>query len=494
MKTKLLTPFLILAALSSVYIFSCKKQDPAHPHDPSDSTVDLKKGLLVYLPFSGNYADSSGNQNPTTAVGGVSLGTDPSGKASSAMSGTGNGERVVVSNNGSIKFTDAFTFSANILSQQQHDQSFVSMVKRATGKGVTFGLGYGIPGFNRVNFTVSKTNATCDDEALASNTATDTSNLTMATDQWYNLVVTFYKGTLKMYANGVLISTKTGASPTVPICPGAELVVGGWWDDGNAQSIKGKMDEVRLYNRALNDQEIAKLSQGFPAPAGPDLRRGLLVYLPFSGNYADSSGNNNPTTALAGVTLSSDMFGTPNTAMNGTGNGERVVVSNNGSISFDSTFTFSANILSLQQHDQSFVSMVTRATGHGVSFGLGYGIPGLNKVNFTVSKSTNTCAEETTLNNTTVDTSDLTMGTDKWYNIVVTFNKGVQKIYSNGVLISTKVGTSPIVPICPTAELVVGGWWDGGNAQSIVGKMDEVRLYNRVLSADEISQLAKNFH
>src|ERR1700722_3056912 len=36
-----------------------------------DSTVNLTQGLLVYLNFSGNIMDSSGNNNLTTAVGNV---------------------------------------------------------------------------------------------------------------------------------------------------------------------------------------------------------------------------------------------------------------------------------------------------------------------------------------------------------------------------------------------------------------------------------------
>ncbi|HLZ88081.1 MAG TPA: hypothetical protein VKQ52_12590, partial [Puia sp.] len=66
-----------------------------------DTTVNLTKGLLVYLPFSGNIADSSGNGNPTQAVGSV-LTYDAHGYANSAFGGTGNGEKVIVTNNGSI--------------------------------------------------------------------------------------------------------------------------------------------------------------------------------------------------------------------------------------------------------------------------------------------------------------------------------------------------------------------------------------------------------
>jgi hypothetical protein len=241
-------------------VFACKKEShEPPPTDPTDS-ADLKKGLLLYLPFNGSMADSSGNNNPTAALGGAALTYDAHGYANSAFGGTGNGERVVVTNNGSIKFDTAFTFSASVLSRTTNGQTFVSMVKRATGTGVTFGLGYGIPGISRVNFTVSNSLATCDDPTSVANTVVDTSNLSLQPEAWYNLVVVFHKGTLQMYANGQLISTKTGASNTVPICPGAEIIIGGWWDSGTAQSIDGKMDNVRLYNRVLTPAEIALLA------------------------------------------------------------------------------------------------------------------------------------------------------------------------------------------------------------------------------------------
>jgi len=44
----------------------------------------------------------------------------------------------------------------------------------------------------------------------------------------------------------------------------------------------------------------------------------------------------------------------------------------------------------------------------------------------------------------------------------------------------------------PNAKFVVGGWWSGGPL-SINGKMDNVRLYNRELSADEIAILSQYY-
>jgi hypothetical protein len=58
----------LLVACSFVLIFSCTKNNTPTPSE-SQSDVNLKNGLLVYLPFDGNFADSSGNGNQTAASG-----------------------------------------------------------------------------------------------------------------------------------------------------------------------------------------------------------------------------------------------------------------------------------------------------------------------------------------------------------------------------------------------------------------------------------------
>ncbi len=48
---------------------------------------------------------------------------------------------------------------------------------------------------------------------------------------------------------------------------------------------------------------------------------------------------------------------------------------------------------------------------------------------------------------------------------------------------------------CSESNFVVGGWWNGGNSglETINGKLDEIRMYNRVLTAKEIAWLSRNF-
>src|ERR1700733_10397225 len=68
-----------------------------------DPTVNLYKGLLVYLPFSGNIADSSGNNNATEAVNGPVLSYDAHGYANNAF-GASSGHEQTPTKKGSIHF------------------------------------------------------------------------------------------------------------------------------------------------------------------------------------------------------------------------------------------------------------------------------------------------------------------------------------------------------------------------------------------------------
>jgi hypothetical protein len=223
-------------------------------------TPNLQNGLLVYLKFNGNFADSSGNNNPTQAVNGALLTNDERGVAGSAFGGTGNGERVLVTNNGSIKFDTAFSLSYHVMVTNYAYTDFVTMTQNATGQGVTFGTGM-LPGANHLDFAVMDSTAGCSDIINPGvNALIDTSNFVIQPNIWYNVICIFHKGTTQVYVQGNLVTQLSGANKTVPICPSAKVIVGGWWDGAPSNSLNGKLDEVRLYNRVLSAKEIALLS------------------------------------------------------------------------------------------------------------------------------------------------------------------------------------------------------------------------------------------
>ncbi|MBI5872042.1 LamG domain-containing protein, partial [archaeon] len=88
-------------------------------------------------------------------------------------------------------------------------------------------------------------------------------------------------------------------------------------------------------------------------------------------------------------------------------------------------------------------------------------------------------------NGTTIGTvsNGRVVTTGSWYHLAVTFSSGTATIYSNGV--SLVNSTSDISAIATnTANLLIGS--RDGNVHPFNGTIDEVRIYNKSLSADEI--------
>jgi hydrogenase maturation factor HypE len=69
---------------------------------------------------------------------------------------------------------------------------------------------------------------------------------------WTHLALTYDGATMRMFVNGAQVSTKavTGSAPVTA----AALRIGG--DSVWGEYFKGLIDEVRIYNRALNGGEI----------------------------------------------------------------------------------------------------------------------------------------------------------------------------------------------------------------------------------------------
>jgi hypothetical protein len=79
-----------------------------------------------------------------------------------------------------------------------------------------------------------------------------TSNVTLLTNTWYHVVLTYKSGVgLTLYLNGIAVATKTGVSGNIQ--PGGTInpLYIGWFD-----YFKGKIDEVRIYPKCLSQAQI----------------------------------------------------------------------------------------------------------------------------------------------------------------------------------------------------------------------------------------------
>lgn len=233
------------------------------------TAVNLKTGLVAYYPFSGNANDTSGNNN-NGIVNGATLTTDRFGNTTSSynfdyigMDWTANLHQVINipynSNFNSTKLSVSIWF--NPRSYHFSNISTNDKQSRLIGR---FQYGYNNP--NGQAWTLDLNNNQLKASILqASNTNNQNSisaTSTILLNQWYHAVVTYDNSFLKLYVNGVLVS-QTATTIDINILGNSGISIGssnqanGYWYESDS-----KIDDVGIWNRALNQDEITALYNG----------------------------------------------------------------------------------------------------------------------------------------------------------------------------------------------------------------------------------------
>lgn len=88
-----------------------------------------------------------------------------------------------------------------------------------------------------------------------------TSNTTLEVGEWYHIVSTYDGGSQKLYINGQLDSEEIYADATGISVRPYPLTIGTDMYDPNPIYLKGKMDEILLYNIALTSEQVDTLFQ-----------------------------------------------------------------------------------------------------------------------------------------------------------------------------------------------------------------------------------------
>jgi len=239
------------------------------------------QNLVAYYPFNGNANDVSGNNNHGT-VSGATLTTDRSGNVNKAYSFDGNNDVITIPQNTILNASDELSFSVWV-----KPDAFPSGSVMIVGKS-----NYA----NATNYLVRiKPNGYIQFEYK--NFANTTDN-PLILNQWNHIaVVSDAANAKKVYINGALASHNTATSPyglvTDPVTIGAA--------NYGAEYFKGSMDELKMFNKALTIEEIK------------NEYKNMVAYYPFNGNANDESGSLNHGT-VNGATLTADRSGKPNSA------------------------------------------------------------------------------------------------------------------------------------------------------------------------------------
>ncbi|MHB1162907.1 MAG: LamG domain-containing protein [Minisyncoccota bacterium] len=319
-----------------------------------------------------------------------------------------------------------------------------------------------------------------------------TSSMTVNDNMWHHAVFVrdISGSTMKLYVDGVLNSS-SALSSTGSTANSVNLVLALRNASPNVASLflQTNLDDVRIFNRALSASEV---SQMYNAGSGshinvslnpPNLANGLVGWWTFDGaqmvsNVADTSGQGNNGN-LVSYTSTTTTPGPVGQALSFNGNNQYVNLGTNST-----AFNFSANLsgaawiktatdgkifVSYQNNNPLFYMQVGATTAGGTA----------NK--FVVYLRTD--------NGTVVVLSSNKSVTDNiWHHVVFTRDASAQivNLYIDGVL-DSQFGYTDTGPISTSA----GGHSISlaGTTYSFNGSVDDVRVYNRALSAQEVKQL-----
>lgn len=207
--------------------------------------------------------------------------------------------------------------------------------------------------------------------------------------------------------------------------------------------------------------------------ANIDLLDGLIAFYPFNGNANDLSGNNN-NGVLIGATSTTDRKGSPNSAYNFDGISNYIEVPHNTTLNIKDEISISVWINPVNTNgDQRIIDKTTVSQGDAYM------------IDTRPSQELRFIVGNPNPSNPPM-TSAIISQSNKWYYIVTTYDKSNVKFYIDGVLVSTfpQTGqsTTNTNPIRIGANSILNGNWFNG-------KIDDIRIYNRILSNAEIQRL-----
>ena len=228
-------------------------------HPSSD--VNLNSGLIAYYLFNGNANNASGNNLNGTINGGVTFSNDIHGKANSAATFDGSSGYISIPDSLGKFQTNAITISLLVnIANPSIRQAFVSHVNFSDGSGFSYNVVISTASTNLPGFGVETNTLSCGMEPYDPTIVVYDGNQIVA-NKWYNFTCIFSDSLQEIFVNGTLNTAVTRNFPTLNKCTSKKaLLLGSWWS-GDQILLNGMMDEVRIYNRALNQDEISALAK-----------------------------------------------------------------------------------------------------------------------------------------------------------------------------------------------------------------------------------------
>lgn len=426
------------------------------------------KGLVGHWTFDGKdisgtrAKDRSGNNNHGT----MTLGpTQTPGKVGQALNFDGVDDYVTVPDNASLRQASNFSYGAwtNLQSVAATAYSVISKWNAAGSR----------------NYYLGKSTSSCSGTMCCTiDNVSANANITLSLVEnsgWHHLfcVADASAGKLYAYLDGRLISSDTydGTSETGT----STLNIGNSANGIGTAQAQGGIDDARVYSRALSAGEIKRLydiTQPKINATKNSLDNGLVGHWTFDGRdvsgtrIKDRSGMEIHGTNNNGVALKTGRIGQ---GLSFDGSNQYITTNSNAAIDFtNEVYSYSMWIKPAILVDQYIIAKRVQTTGWGTYIQSTGGVRNVQEGDSSVIAS--------------MPAGSIKAG--MWQHIVLTSNGSVTKTYLNGVL----MGTGGVNNIQDTSFGIRLGQDENGGAK-YTGNMDDVRIYNRALSAGEVNKL-----
>jgi len=211
----------------------------------------IERGLALWLPFNGNANDASGNENGINTYGTPTLTTGADGRANGAYYLNGTNQYFSLQSPDSIPArTDRFTVSvwAKGASVVGNDYAYI------VHKGYNTSIGSSVLYLGTNTGVAQILTASANGQYNAGNTGVGSDGST-----WRHIVLVYAGGVQTTYVDGVRAGGEDTIGEISNPTSGTTFTIGA--GVGGYRDFIGAIDDVRVYHRALTDDEVANLHQ-----------------------------------------------------------------------------------------------------------------------------------------------------------------------------------------------------------------------------------------
>ncbi len=441
---------------------------------------------IIKLLFNGNFNDSSGNNLHATGTN-VDPTTDRFGNPNSAYLFKGLSNSNIIFPHDSFINRNNYTFSlwASIDSTTTNNMTLLSIggaYNQNSGDGFEQGLSF--LGSNSVFFAGSYN---VGNNPVQSQVFTKTK----ARKKWYHIIVTRDNIRLTMYINGkkVIVNDNKSLTNNQAASYGnavTKRAVIGAIARLTEYFFKGSIDDVYIYKQTLTELQAQELHNLQKVKSNKNNTEGPIVKLLFNKNLIDSSGYSNHATNY-GSMYSKDRYGNDSSALYFDGQNDYVKIKHDSLIN-QNEFTYSAWVKVKDNTSGGNILVVgSRAYNQKLTF----------RIDNWSGKIFEAWSNNHSMQNQYSRIQSEQKATGKWFHITYTRDFDRLRMYVNGIQVidssmsyvydnNANYGTD-------TNKFASLGSDQSGFSNYFGGWIDDVIIYRRGLSSNEVDSLYKSF-